>query len=103
MISRSAIRMHLNELKFQRMFSKSMYKTLKLPMGEMTFTKDFVNDKHGDLYPVITKDTLCIERIENNRYYVLMILRKFHCNGHILILRVLFHLLSSFSYMLFPV
>ena len=62
--------MNVNEMKFQRVFSKSMYKTLKLPLGEMTFTKDFVNDKHGDLYPIIEKDNACIERIENNRYYV---------------------------------
>lgn len=36
----------------------------------MTFTKDFINDKRGDLYPVITKDDMCIERIKNNRYFV---------------------------------
>jgi len=59
-----------NKLKFQRVFSKSMYKNLKLSLAEMTFTKDFVNDKHGDLYPIIEKDNACIERIENNRYYV---------------------------------
>ena len=57
-------------MNFQRVFSKSMYKTLKLPLSEMTFTKDFVNDKHGDLYPIILKDDYCIEQIENNRYYV---------------------------------
>ena len=28
---------------FQRVFSKSMYKDLKLPLAEMTFTKDFIN------------------------------------------------------------
>ena len=47
-----------------------MYKTLKLPMGEMTFLKDFINDNRGDLYPVIAKDNECIERLENNRYRV---------------------------------
>lgn len=62
--------MNWNKLKFQRVFSKSMYKTLKLPLAEVTFTKDFINDKRGDLYPVISKDDDCIERIENNRYYV---------------------------------
>jgi hypothetical protein len=36
----------------------------------MTFSKDFINDKRGDLYPVISKDDDCIEWIENNRYYV---------------------------------
>lgn len=62
--------MNFNEIKFQRVFSKSMYKTLKLPLAEMTFTKDFVNGKWGDLYPVITKDNGSVELIENNRYCV---------------------------------
>ncbi|MBE6732229.1 MAG: hypothetical protein E7564_11130, partial [Ruminococcaceae bacterium] len=62
--------MNVNEMKFQRVFSKSMYKTLKLPLGEMTFTKDFVSDKRGNLYPVINKSTDCVEQINNNRYYV---------------------------------
>lgn len=62
--------MNFDEIKFQRVFSKSMYKDLKLPLAEMTFTKDFVNDKRGDLYPVIAKDNACIERLENNRYHV---------------------------------
>ncbi len=62
--------MNFNEMKFQRVFSKSMYKSLRLPLAEMTFTKDFVNDKRGDLYPVIIKDAGCDERIETNRYHV---------------------------------
>lgn len=62
--------MSIKDIRFQRVFSKSMYKTLKLPLSEMTFTKDFVNDKRGDLYPVITKDSVCAEQIDNNRYRV---------------------------------
>lgn len=62
--------MNFHNAEFQRVFSKSMYKTLKLPLAEMTFAKDFVIDKRGDLYPVITKECDCIERIENNRYFV---------------------------------
>ena len=62
--------MNLNDREFQRVFSKSLYKNLKLPLAEMTFTKDFVNDKRGDLYPVISKDDACIELIENNCYLV---------------------------------
>lgn len=60
--------MNIEDIKFQRVFSKSMYKTLKLPLGEMTFTKDFINDKRGDLYPIIAKSDECIEWIKNNRY-----------------------------------
>ena len=62
--------MDFKDIRFQRVFSKSMYKNLKLPLGEMTFTKDFINDNRGDLYPVITKEEVCIEWIENNRYSV---------------------------------
>jgi hypothetical protein len=61
---------NFDEIKFQRVFSKSMYKDLKLPLAEMTFTKDFVNDKRGDLYPVIAKDNACVEQIESNRYHI---------------------------------
>lgn len=53
--------MNWDNLKFRRIFSKSMYKNLKLPLAEMTFTKDFVNDKRGDLYPIIEKDSACAE------------------------------------------
>ena len=60
--------MDFSEVKFQRVFSKSMYKSLKLPLGEMTFTKDFVNDKRGDLYPIIEKDDVYIECVDNNQY-----------------------------------
>ncbi len=60
----------MNIQSFQRVFSKSMYKTLKLPLGEMTFTKDFVTDNRGDLYPVITKEDGCNEWVNQNQYGV---------------------------------
>ena len=56
--------------KFHRIFSKSMYKNLKLPLGEMTFTKDFVNDRRGDLYPLLQKSSDCVETVADNRYKV---------------------------------
>ncbi len=62
--------MNFDKIKFQRVFSKSMYKSLKLPLAEMTFSKDFVNDKRGDLYPVITKDDICNECVSKNLYRV---------------------------------
>lgn len=62
--------MNIKDINFQRVFSKSMYKTLKLPLGEMTFTKDFIHDKNGDLYPLITTDNACAEWVENNKYHV---------------------------------
>ena len=53
---------------FKRKFSMAMYKNLKIKLGEMNFTKDFVNDIHGNLYPVIHKSINCIETVEDNFY-----------------------------------
>ena len=53
---------------FKRKFSMSMYKNLKIMLGEMTFSKDFVNDTRGDLYPVINKSEDCTEFVGNNLY-----------------------------------
>ena len=55
---------------FKRKFSLSMYKNLKIKLGEMSFFKDFVNDTRGDLYPVVMKSTDCCERVAANRYSV---------------------------------
>ncbi len=62
--------MNIKDIGFHRIFSKTMYKNLKLPLWEMTFTKDFVSDKRGDLYPVINKSDDCEESVEHNRYNV---------------------------------
>ncbi len=38
---------------FKRIFSMSMYKNKRIPMGEMTFTKDFSSEynwSYGNLY-----------------------------------------------------
>ncbi|MBQ7050077.1 MAG: hypothetical protein IJN87_05545, partial [Firmicutes bacterium] len=45
-----------------------MYKNLKLSLCEMTFTKDFVSDIRGDLYPILDKSPDCIEHITQNSY-----------------------------------
>jgi hypothetical protein len=55
---------------FKRKFSISMYKNMNIPMGEMSFLKDFVNDTRGDLYPLLEKSAGCFERAGENRYYV---------------------------------
>lgn len=62
--------MYIEDMNFHRLFSQTMYKNLKLPLGEMTFTKDFITDSRGDLYPVIHKSSDCDERIENNQYKI---------------------------------
>ena len=55
---------------FKRKFSLSMYKNMGIPLGEMSFLKDFVNDTRGDLYPILAKSKDCNERVGENRYYV---------------------------------
>lgn len=62
--------MDTEKMLFHRLFSKTMYKNLKLPLGEMTFSKDFVTDSFGDLYPVIDQSADCNETVENNRYNI---------------------------------
>lgn len=60
--------MNIQNAVFRRKFAKSMYKNLKLSLCEMTFTKDFVSDIRGDLYPVQDKSPDCIERVAQNSY-----------------------------------
>ncbi len=55
---------------FKRKFSLTMYKDLKILLAKMTFTKDFVTDTRGDMYPVIDKSDDCKEKVENNLYFV---------------------------------
>ena len=55
---------------FHRLFSQNFYKNLKLTLGRMTFTKDFVTTDRGDLYPVLERSASCREAVENNRYLV---------------------------------
>lgn len=55
---------------FKRKFAISMYKNMGIPMGEMSFLKDFVNDTRGDLYPLLSKSEGCAERVGENRYRV---------------------------------
>lgn len=63
--------MELTTAVFKRQFSMSMYKNLKLPLGEMTFAKDFVSEtKRGDLYPVLARSADCEEAVLHNRYLV---------------------------------
>ena len=64
--------MDITKAVFKRQFAMSMYKNLKLPLGRMTFSKDFVAEtKRGDLYPVIERTVDCVEKITDNRYAVL--------------------------------
>ena len=53
---------------FKRIFSFSPYKSMKLNIAQMNFCKDFVSDKRGDLYPILSKSEDCAEAVEQNRY-----------------------------------
>ena len=53
---------------FKRKFSVSMYKNLKITLGEMSFFKDFVNDVRGDIYPAVQKSVDCAETVEKNLF-----------------------------------
>ena len=62
--------MNLKTTEFKRQFSMSMYKNMQLAMAEMSFSKDFVNDTRGDLYPLLQKDDGCAEIVSDHRYTV---------------------------------
>lgn len=67
---KEGIFMNPENLQFHRLFSKTMYKNLQLPLWEMTFSKDFITDTRGDLYPVIEKSEDCAEQVTENRYHL---------------------------------
>lgn len=56
--------------KFRRKLSLPLYKSLRLSLAEMSFSKDFIGKPHGDLYPLLFKTDDCAERIENGVYTV---------------------------------
>ena len=63
-------KMDITNKEFKRKFSFSFHKNLRMKLAEMTFTKDFVNDTRGDLYPLVYKSEGCVERVLENGYEV---------------------------------
>ena len=61
---------NLLQAEFKRKFSVSFYKNMKIKLSEMTFSKDFVQDRRGDLYPLLFRTEDCSEAVEQNRYTV---------------------------------
>lgn len=55
---------------FKRIFSVSMYKDYKIDLARMSFFKDFINDKCGDLYPIKEKSAECAESVASGEYRV---------------------------------
>lgn len=60
----------LNDTVFHRLFSMTMYKNKTIPLGEMSFSKDFIQTNRGDLYPILCKSNDCVESINNSKYYL---------------------------------
>ena len=60
--------MKLHELSFKRKFSVNLYQSLKLPVGEMSMYKDWVNDKRGDPYPILNTQGEIIEAVADAAY-----------------------------------
>lgn len=54
----------------KRLFSLNFYKDLRLPLGKMSFSKDFVNENRGDIYPIIEKSTEACEKVSGGKYSV---------------------------------
>ena len=44
-----------SDMKFRRKFSLNLYKNLKMPLGHMTFFKDWLFSERGDLHPITDK------------------------------------------------
>lgn len=67
--------MTLENIIFKRRFSVNFHGNLRLKCGEMSFYKDFINDRRGDPYPLTSNQGKKIagsvkERVENGRYSV---------------------------------
>ena len=62
--------MKLHELTFRRRFSVNLYQCLKLPVGEMSLYKDWVNDQRGDPYPIMHRQGDITESVADAAYTV---------------------------------
>lgn len=62
--------MDLLNVEFKRKFSLTLYKNLKLRLAEMSFSKDFVNDTRGDLYPVLGRSEDASECVTEHLYRI---------------------------------
>ena len=60
--------MKFSDMNWIRQFSLNMYKSLKLPLAEMSFACDFTNTVRGDLYPVIQKSEDAAEYVGAGSY-----------------------------------
>ena len=59
----------IQNINFERKFSRNFYKNLKLPLAEMIFTNRPLKTNRGDIYPVIISEGRYSEDLVNNKYY----------------------------------
>ncbi len=60
----------IENLYFRRLFSVNPFRTLSLPMGEMSFYKDWAHDGRGDPYPVLCREGDFKEETGNGKWRV---------------------------------
>lgn len=60
----------IHSMVFKRRFAVNYYKNLKLQLGGMSFTTDFVNSTRGDMYPILEKSGTVRESLEKGCYCV---------------------------------
>ena len=58
------------DMTFKRKFSVNLYKNLKLKLGEMSFSGDWVNDDRGDMYPLLNESGDFEETTRDFRYNI---------------------------------
>ena len=58
----------IQNLTFKRKFSRTLYKNLKLRLGEMSFYKDFVHTDRGDMYPILADGGVYEESVADGGY-----------------------------------
>lgn len=58
----------LSNLEFKRQFSRTLRKERGFSFSKMDFAKDFINDKRGNMYPVLSSFGNFTESVENGRY-----------------------------------
>lgn len=71
--------MDFSNVIFRRKFSMNLYKNQKIAMGKMTFSKDFVQDRRGDLYPLLEKSENALEEIVGGHYVVQGFAKRWFC------------------------
>ncbi len=62
--------MKLSQILFHRRFSVNLYRSLRLPLGEMSFYKNWAHDNRGDPYPCLSRRGDLCEQVGNGEYTV---------------------------------